>query len=69
MPAFLAAGIAVSSSRCAALFPAPSAGRPRYVERKKFCMSMITRALFEGEMVIGVVVVDRGIEALGSGRA
>lgn len=69
IPADLAAGIATSSNRLFALFPAPSAGRPRYIERKKFCISMMTRAVFEGEMIIGVVVVDREIESFGDGRA
>lgn len=68
IPAFLAAGIPVSSNRCAALLPAPSAGRPRNVERKKFCMSIMTRALFGGEMMIGVVVVRREIDDLDEGR-
>ena len=69
IPAFLAAGIAVSRSRCFALLPFPSTGRPRYVEMKKFCMSMMTSAVFGGEMMIGVVVVESCIEALLSGRA
>lgn len=29
---------------------------------------MITRALFDGEIIIGVVVVEREIEDLGSGK-
>jgi hypothetical protein len=32
---------------------------PREGERKKFCMSMIMRADFAGEIVMGVVVVWR----------
>lgn len=39
------------------------------MERKKFCISMITSAVLEGETTIGVVLVDRGIESLGDGRA
>lgn len=69
MPPFLAAGIAMSSSRLFALFPAPSAGRPKYVERKKFCMSIMTSAVFEGEMTIGVVVVVRDMDSFGDGKA
>lgn len=69
IPAFLAAGIAVSSNPLFALFPAPSAGRPRHVERKKFCMSMMMSAVFEGEMTVGVVVVDRKIDSFGDGTA
>lgn len=69
IPAFLAAGIAVSSNCLFALFPAPSVGRPRYVERKKFCMSMMTSAVFEGEIRVGVVVVGRAMESFGDGRA
>ena len=69
IPPFLAAGIAVSSNRLFALFPAPSTGRPKYVERKKFCMSIITSAVFEGEITTDVVVVDREMESLGDGRA
>lgn len=30
---------------------------------------MITRAVFEGEMIVGVVVVDREMESFGDGRA
>lgn len=40
-------------------------GRPRRGERKKFCMSIITRAVFGIEMVMGTVVVLR--VRLGSG--
>ena len=69
IPPFLAAGIAVSHSLLFALFPAPSAGRPRYIERKKFCMSMMISAVFAGEMTIGVVVVDSETLSLGDGRA
>ena len=69
IPAFLAAGIAASSNRLFAMFPAPSSGRPRYIERKKFCISMMTSAVFGGEMTIGVVVVAKEIESLGEGRA
>lgn len=69
IPAFLAAGMAVFNSLWAALLPAPSAGRPKYVERKKFCMSMITRALLEGSMTTGLVVVERETESLGEGIA
>ena len=68
IPALRAAGIAVSSKHLAALFPAPSAGRPRDVEMKKFCMSIMTRADLGGETMIGVVVVARVIEELGDGR-
>ena len=55
--------MAVSRSLCAALLPALSAFRPRYVDRKKFCMSMITSAVFGGEIRIGLVVVVIEIEA------
>ena len=51
------------------MFPAPSTGRPRYVERKKFCISIITSAVSLGEMTTGVVVVDRDIESFGDGEA
>jgi len=68
IPALRAAGIAVSSKHFAALFPAPSAGRPSEVEMKKFCISMITKAVLDGEITIGVVVVERVIEELGDGR-
>ena len=67
IPAFLADGIAVSSNRLAALLPAPSAGRPKYVDRKKFCISMITKAVLEGEIMIGVVVVEREIDSFREG--
>jgi hypothetical protein len=40
-----------------AVWPGPEGVRPRDGERKKFCMSMITRADLEGERVMGVVVV------------
>lgn len=69
IPALRAAGIAESIRRCAALLPSPSAGRPRYVERKKFCISIITRALIDGEMIMGLVIVDRDIDDVGDGRA
>lgn len=39
------------------------------MERKKFCMSMITKADLDEEMTIGVVVVVRDTEVLGEGRA
>lgn len=68
IPAFLAAGIPVSSNRLLALFPAPSAGRPKKRERKKFCMSMMTSAVFEGEMRVGVVVVNREMESFWDGK-
>lgn len=68
IPALRAAGIAVFTKHFAALFPAPSAGRLRDVEMKKFCISMITRAVLDGEMIIGVVVVASVIEELGDGR-
>ena len=69
IPPFLAAGIAVSSNRLFAMFPALSAGRPKYIERKKFCMSTMTRAVFEGEMTVGVVFDAREMESLGDGEA
>lgn len=38
------------------------------MEIKKFCISMITKAVLDGEMTIGVVVVQRVIVELGDGR-
>ena len=57
IPAFLAAGIASSRSAEQALWPALVGERPREGERKKFCMSMIIRAVLVGERVMGDVVV------------
>lgn len=42
-----------------ALWPALVGERPREGERKKFCMSIITRAVLAGERVMGEVVVCR----------
>ena len=64
IPPFLAAGIAVLSNRPFALFPLLSEGRPKCVERKKFCISMTISAVFEGEIIMGLVVVDREIVSL-----
>lgn len=41
-----------------ALCPAPCGLRPKAGERKKFCMSMMRRAVLEGSRVIGFVVVE-----------
>ena len=57
IPAFLAAGIASSSNLEQALWPALVGDLPREGERKKFCMSIITRAVLAGEKVMGEVVV------------
>ena len=67
MSAFRAAGIPDSRRHLAALLPAAFGERPRHTERKKFCMSMITKAVLEGEMMTGVVEVERRIEDEGSG--
>ena len=56
MPAFRAAGTACWTNASHAVWPEDLA-RPRYAERKKFCMSIITRADFAGEIVISDVVV------------
>ena len=69
IPPFLAAGITVSISRLFALFPAPLAGLPRCVERKKFCMSIMTSAVLGGEKTIDVVVVKRETQSFGDGKA
>ena len=37
------------------------------MDRKKFCMSIMTRAVIEGEMMTGVVVVLSVIEDFGEG--
>ena len=67
MPAFRAAGMPESRRHLAALLPAASGERPRHTERKKFCMSIITNAVLEGEMMVGVVDVVRNTEDEGDG--
>lgn len=57
MPAFRAAGMAWSRSCAWARSPLLFFGRPSWGERKKFCMSIMQRADFEGEMVMSAVVV------------
>lgn len=49
------------------MFPAPTAERPRHGERKKFCMSIMTRAVKAGEMITEVVVVDKRMDCSGDG--
>jgi hypothetical protein len=53
MPALRAAGIAYWMSWSQAEWPAPGV-REKAEERKKFCMSIITRADFEGAIVMGL---------------
>lgn len=67
IPAFRAAGIAFSRRALAARFPAPVGERPREVERKKFCMSIMTSADRVGFRRIGVVVVGRWRHVDGEG--
>lgn len=64
IPAFRAAGIAWLINCVQAAWPGPLL-RPKDEERKKFCMSMITRADLEGVTVMGDVVVR--IVSLGPG--
>lgn len=52
----------------AARFPAPVGERPREGERKKFCMSIITKAALRGSMRTGVVVVGHLKVEEGEGR-
>jgi len=42
-----------------ALCPGPWELRPKAGDRKKFCMSMMMRAVLEGSRVMGFVVVER----------
>ena len=42
-----------------ALWPAPLELRPKAGERKKFCMSIMTRAVLAGSRVMGWEVVER----------
>lgn len=56
IPALRAAGMACSMSWVHAAWPAPGL-RPKAGERKKFCMSIMTRADLEGEMVMELLVV------------
>lgn len=67
MPAFRAAGIASLRRALAAGFPAQVGDRPREGERKKFCMSIITRAALKGSMRMGVVVVGSLKDEAGEG--
>ena len=69
IPAFRAAGIPLSRRRRPALFPAPSDGRPIQGDRKKFCMSTITRAVNFGDTRTSDVVVASLIEESGAGTA
>lgn len=62
IPAARAAGIANRRSWFLALFPAPSEGLPSAVDKKKFCISIITRAVSEGDITIGVVLVLKVID-------
>ena len=59
IPAFRAAGMACVRSASHALWPGPFGARPMSSDRKKFCMSIMTRAVLAGSMVMGVVVVER----------
>lgn len=52
-------------SASAAARPALLVGRPKAEERKKFCMSIMIRAVLVGLMRIGCVVVFK-IRAVGS---
>jgi hypothetical protein len=49
--------MACSTSCSQAACPGPFVFRPNASERKKFCMSMMTRADLEGSMVMGCVDV------------
>lgn len=60
--------MACVSSASQALWPGPSGARPTEGERKKFCMSIITRAVLDGSMVIGLVVVERRREGVMGGE-
>ena len=57
IPALRAAGMAYLRSWVCARRPLLSRSRPSCGERKKFCMSIITRADFGGEIVMVAVVV------------
>ena len=57
MPALRAAGIAYLRSWSQAERPAETEGCPSAGLRKRFCISMMTRADWAGETVIGVVEV------------
>ena len=59
--------MAVSRRHLPAILPAPSAGRPSEVDKKKFCISIMMSAVREGEMMIGVVVVESLMDSFGEG--
>lgn len=58
IPAARHAGMASLTKLSAARWPGPRDGERRE-ERKKFCMSIIRRAVFVGSRMIGLVVVLR----------
>ena len=71
IPALWAAGMAWVIRLERARWPAESLERPKEGDRKKFCMSMITRADLSGDIVMGEVVVcivtwgDEGMSVIG----